>query len=277
MLKRTWIPLTVCLALLHASEAPAAVIDLVNGRAVESLTIRHAASSCVIIFEAGSRNTIDKWGSVLATTAQEATVFAYHRPGYGNSAAASTPRDGRTIVEELRQVLAYKQLRPPYILVGHSLGGLYAQLFARAYPAEVKGLVLADALYPGVVKKASEFPLMTRLAGQLAFSRPVWQEIEKIDETGAMVLALDAIDAQPMVRIVNAPTSKTAIPVDFGAFRTDAKTREQVRTLYPHAKKLVVDSSHQVALTSPEIVTEAIRQVMAAAGCSSTNKTLNAE
>lgn len=135
------------------------------------------------------------------------------------------------------------------------------------YPDEVKGLVLVDSLYPRVVKAPNDFPFMTRIAGQLAFSRVVWQEIEQIDETSEMVLALAPIDDKPIVRLINQPTSATAIPVDFGVFRTDATTREQVRAFYPNAKTVVVDSSHQVALTSPEIVTAAIHQVVSATSC----------
>jgi pimeloyl-ACP methyl ester carboxylesterase len=136
------------------------------------------------------------------------------------------------------------------------------QLFARAYPAEVKGLVLVDAIYPGMVKKTQDFPLMTRLAGRLAFSSTVWREIEQIDDTGEMILQLPAIDDKPIVRLVNQPTSSTAIPVDFGAFRQDDTTRAAVRALYPKARTVVADSSHQMALTSPDIVTQAIRQVL---------------
>jgi pimeloyl-ACP methyl ester carboxylesterase len=194
--------------------------------------------------------------------ARDATVFAYNRPGYGNSEAADTPRDGLTIVDELRRVLRYKGLRPPYVLVGHSLGGLYMQLFARKYPEEVKGLVLIDALYPGTVKPVQDFPFMTRLAGRLAFSRTVWREIERIDDTGAVVAGLAGIDDKPMVRLVNQPTSSTAIAVDFGAFRTDDATRDAVRAMYPNARRIVADSSHQMALTSPEIVVAAIREML---------------
>jgi len=244
-----------------AAQAPA--IASVDGRQVELLTIRHPTSKDVVVFENGSRATIDKWGAVPAQVARDASVFAYNRPGYGESSAVSTARDGRTIVEELRALLRRQGLNPPYVLVGHSLGGLYMQLFARAYPHEVKGLVLVDALYPGVVKKTAEFPLMTRLAGQLAFSRTVWREIEKIDETGEMVSALSSIDDKPIVRLVNQPTSSTAIPVDFGAFRMDRETRERVRALYPKAKTVVLDSSHQMTLTSPDVVVGAIREVLA--------------
>jgi pimeloyl-ACP methyl ester carboxylesterase len=241
---------------------PAPVVDTIDGRRVESLTLRHPTSEDVVVFEGGSRSTIDKWGTVPEQIAMEASVFAYNRPGYGNSEVAATPRDGRTIVEELRAILRHKGLKPPYVLVGHSLGGLYMQLFARTYPDEVKALVLVDSLYPRMIKKTQDFPLMTRIAGQLAFSRSVWREIEKIDETGDMVLGLAGIDDKPIVRLVNQPTSSTAIAVDFGAFRMDNATRDAVRALYPKAKTVVADSSHQMALTSPEIVTAAIRHVL---------------
>lgn len=241
---------------------PAPTINTINGRQVESLTLRHPTSNNVVVFEGGSRSTIDKWGTVPALLAVDASVFVYNRPGYGNSAIATTPRDGRTIVDELRTTLRHKGLHPPYVLVGHSLGGLYMQLFARAYPDEVAALILVDSLYPRMIKKTGEFPWMTRLAGQLAFSRSVWREIEQIDATGEMILALPGIDDKPIVRLLNQPASSTAIAVDFGAFRMDHATRDSVRELYPKAKLIVVDSSHQMALTSPEVVAAAIRQVL---------------
>lgn len=245
---------------------PPPITETIGGRQVESLTLRHPTSEDVVVFESGSRSTIDKWGTVPERLANDATVFAYNRPGYGNSAIADTPRDGITIVEELRGVLRQKGLKPPYVLVGHSLGGLYMQLFARAYPDEVRGLVLIDSIYPRMIKKTQDFPLMTRIAGRLAFSRPVWREIEQIDETGEMILKLPGIDHKPIVRLLNQPVSSTAIAVDFGAFRMDQATRDAVRALYPNATRMVADSSHQMALTSPDIVLAAIRQVLPGAG-----------
>lgn len=253
-----------CVVQASDTTLPAPAIDTINGRRVESLTLRHGGNGGVVVFEGGSRNTLDKWGTVPAQIARDATVFAYHRPGYGNSEAVATARDGRTIVEELRTVLRHQGLPPPYVLVGHSLGGLYVQLFARLYPEEVKGLVLVDALYPGMVKKSEDFPLTTRLLGRLATSRTVWREIEQIDATGAMVLELPAAVGLPVVRLVNQPVSKTAVGVDFGAFRLDRATRDSVEALYPAAHKVVVDSSHQMALTSPEVVVDAIREILRA-------------
>jgi pimeloyl-ACP methyl ester carboxylesterase len=255
----------LCLSAACAAAQPAPVVETIAGRKVESLTIRNPASPFVTVFEAGSRGTIEKWGQVLEGAARDTTVFAYNRPGYGNSESATTPRDGRTVVEELRQVLRHKGLTPPYVLVGHSLGGLYMQLFARTYPEEVKGLVLVDTLYPRVIKRTADFPWTTRLAAQLVFSRTVWQEIEKIDETGEAVLALAGIDDKPIVRLTNEPRPHPGqlppIPADFGVINRDRETIRMVRKLYPNARDVVADSSHQMALATPEVVINAIHEV----------------
>jgi pimeloyl-ACP methyl ester carboxylesterase len=258
----------LCLSSVCAAAQPAPVIETIAGRKVESLTIRNPASPFVAVFEAGSRGTIDKWGQVLEGAGRDATVFAYNRPGYGNSEAAATPRDGRTVVEELRQVLRHKGLKPPYVLVGHSLGGLYMQLFARAYPDEVMGLVLVDTLYPRVIKRIADFPWTTRLAAQLMFSRTAWAEIEKIDETGEAVLALARIDDKPIVRLTNEPRPHPGklppIPVDFGVVNRDKETIALLQKLYPKARDVVADSSHQMALATPEVVVAAIHDVVTA-------------
>ena len=256
----------LCFVACAAAAQTQTVIDTVKGRRVESLTIRHPASPMVVVFEAGSRGTIDKWGSVLEGASRDATVFAYNRPGYGNSDDAATPRDGRTVVEELRQLLRHKGLNPPYLLVGHSLGGLYMQLFARAYPDEVKGLVLVDAMYPRMVKATHDFPWAVRLAGRTLFSRAAWREIEQMDDTGEAVLALPGIDDKPIVRLVNEPKAKPGevppIPLDLGVFRNDRATYELVQKLYPKAKTIKVDSDHQVSLATPQLVVDAIHEVL---------------
>jgi len=255
----------LCLAACAAA-APVPVVDTIGGRRIESLTIRHPASPVTLVFEGGSRGTIDKWGRVLEGASRDATVFAYNRPGYGNSDVPMTPRDGRTVVEELRRVLRHKGLNPPYVLVGHSLGGLYMQLFARAYPDEVKGLVLVDAMYPREVKATSDFPWAVRLAARMAFSRTVWREIEKMDETGEAVLALAGIDDKPIVRLINQPKAKPGevppIALDLGVFRNDRATFEMIRDLYPKARTEFVDSDHQMPLFTPEAVVKAIREVV---------------
>jgi pimeloyl-ACP methyl ester carboxylesterase len=251
-------------ALVNAHGAERAQVERIDGRNLESITLRQPGTGPVVVFENGSRATLDGWNAVLDALRPDATLFAYNRPGYGNSEATDSARDGTTIVEQLRATLKRKGLAPPYVLVGHSLGGLYMQLFARRYPAEVKGLVLVDALYPGIVKKPKDFPITTRIGKWLFFSNTVQREIDMIHATGETVLALPAIDDKPIVRLVNRPLSADAVAVDFGAFNLDAQTRARVRGMYPKAKTVVADSSHQMQLTSPDLVAGAIREMLAA-------------
>lgn len=255
-----------CTLVLLAAPAPAAVeharTETVDGHRLETLTIRNPSAKATVVFENGSRATLAGWDKVLDGIKGSATVYAYNRPGYANSEATGAPRDGATIVEELRANLKRKGLAPPYVLVGHSLGGLYMQLFARRYPEEVKGIVLVDALYPRVVKKPQDFPLYSRAGKWLFFSRTVRDEIDSIWETGELVAALPRIDDKPIIRLVNKPLSSTAIAVDFGAFNFDDDTRAFVKGLYPKAKTVVADASHQMQVTHPEIVAAAIREIL---------------
>lgn len=240
---------------------PGVVIDTINGKKIESITLNKPQHKAVIVFENGSRETLDKWGKVLDVVGKDSSIFAYNRPGYGNSDASNSNRDGKTIVAELHQLLERKELKPPYILVGHSLGGLYVQLFAKTYPNEVQGVVLVDSVYPKIIKKPEDFPLMTRVAKKLLVSQTVQHEIDYIYDTGEHVLELPDINDQPMVQLINAPTSPGAIAVDFGVVNDDPKTIALVKKLYPRAKKVMVDSDHAMQIANPEVVIAAIRDM----------------
>jgi pimeloyl-ACP methyl ester carboxylesterase len=101
-----------------------------------------------VIFESGLGDTLDVWDTVQPQVAAGcARTVSYNRAGYSGSSIAQTTRDAVNIVAELRAALAQRNIRPPYVLVGHSLGGLYMQYFARQYPREVAGLVLVDSSY----------------------------------------------------------------------------------------------------------------------------------
>lgn len=156
-------------------------------------------------------------------------------------------------------------LKPPYILVGHSRGGLYMQLFARRHPDEVGGLVLVDAVYPGVIKKPQDFPLLTRAAKRLFFSSTVNDEIDAIYQTGEQVAALPAIDDKPVVQLFNRPKGATAVPVDFGVVNVDKQTAAAVKAMYPRATRIVLDSDHQIQSQNAAEVAAAINTVVQAA------------
>lgn len=115
----------------------------VSGRAVE--VVETGAGDTTVVFESGLGDDWTPWDKVASEVAVRARVFAYSRPGYGHSDPSPEPRDAARIVEDLRTLLANRGVAPPYVLVGHSFGGTYMELFAKAHPEEVVGVVLVDS------------------------------------------------------------------------------------------------------------------------------------
>ncbi|HEY8875998.1 MAG TPA: alpha/beta fold hydrolase [Roseateles sp.] len=260
LLRSTLAGLAVCLSLAPALAAPS--IDAVQGRRVESLRAGPASGAPVVVFENGARMTLDTWTAVIDGLGRDTTVFTHNRAGYGQSEAAEGPRSGEAVVEELRALLAAKGLKPPYVLVGHSLGGLYMQWFARRYPQEVQALVLVDSVYPRIIKKPEDFPWYARLGKRWLMPRAVADEVDQIHATGEAVLAMPPFDDSRVVQLFNVPTSKTAVAVDFGVTNDDAATHAFVKGLYPRARKHIVDSDHQIQTDKPELVVAAIREAL---------------
>jgi pimeloyl-ACP methyl ester carboxylesterase len=112
------------------------------GREVE--VVQQGQGDTTVVFESGLGNDWTPWQQVASEVAERAPTFAYSRPGYGQSEPSPEPRDATHIVAELRALLASRGVEPPFVLVGHSFGGAYMELFAKAYPEEVSGLVLVD-------------------------------------------------------------------------------------------------------------------------------------
>lgn len=102
------------------------------------------AGDATVVFESGLGDDWTPWQQVAAEVSAHARVFAHSRPGYGGSDETADPRDAARIVLELRTLLAARGYAPPYALVGHSFGGAYMELFAKAHPEEVAALVLVD-------------------------------------------------------------------------------------------------------------------------------------
>jgi pimeloyl-ACP methyl ester carboxylesterase len=109
--------------------------------------ISEGAGTPTVILEAGAGGFSAMWAAVQHEVAAFTRVCSYDRAGYGRSdpPPADEPRTSARAVRDLRALLDAAQVDPPYILVGHSLGGFHVRLFTSRYPADVAGLVLVDA------------------------------------------------------------------------------------------------------------------------------------
>lgn len=99
-----------------------------------------------VLFEAGIGATHLNWRQVQESIAQFTGTVSYDRAGLGWSSPSRTPRIPSNIAAELHEALQCASVKPPYILVGHSFGGLVVRRYALLYPDDVAGIVLVDPM-----------------------------------------------------------------------------------------------------------------------------------
>lgn len=104
--------------------------------------------SPTVILETTSDGTSANWAWVQPELARTTRVCAYDRAGHGWSEPGPEPRDAQRIAHELRTLLDNAGVAGPYVLVGHSAGGLFVRMFAAEYPETVAGIVLIDTAHP---------------------------------------------------------------------------------------------------------------------------------
>src|SRR5918998_4183603 len=109
-----------------------------------------------VILEAANLGMSAHWVRVQQQLAQTTRVCAYDRAGMGWSEAGPERRDARQISGELHTLLKGAGTEGPYVLVGHSYGGLYTQMYAGRYPEEVAGVVLLDSSHPEQFTRSPE-------------------------------------------------------------------------------------------------------------------------
>lgn len=112
--------------------------------------------SPTVILETLSGGTSSYWGWVQPEVAKTIRVCVYDRAGRGWSGPDPEPITlGRT-VRNLHTLLTNARIEGPYVLVGHSIGGIYVRQYAADYPDEVSGMVLVDASHPGQFERYPE-------------------------------------------------------------------------------------------------------------------------
>lgn len=122
------------------------MVDIGEGR---KLYLHQAGDAGpAVIFESGIGSTSQNWFGLQQAVSGFARTVAYDRYGLGWSSDCVTERTPSNIVRELRLMLLAAGIAPPYILVGHSFGGLVVRRYAADFPEDVAGVVLVDAMRP---------------------------------------------------------------------------------------------------------------------------------
>ncbi|MBY0458619.1 MAG: alpha/beta fold hydrolase, partial [Gemmataceae bacterium] len=215
----------------------------------------------VVVLLTGFGGTIDDWQTVPGKLAARAQVVAVNRPGYGKSSAAAGDYALET-VEDVRAVLKAVAAGRSAVLVGHSLGGLYANLFARLHPGEVAGTVFVDATAPEVVARieAAGIPfggLGDPNAAALRLEAVgVRQEVEGVESLARRVLAAGAFPKVPVVSLRAGPPDLLADDPQADAWY------EALGALgMPGETRRVADAGHNIQYDRPDAVVTAVADV----------------
>lgn len=245
------------------------------------------------------------WIHVCNEIARANRVIRYDRPGMGASAPGPAPDPVRTI-EELKAVLAKCGAPGPYVLVGHSFGGLVARLYAHKYPEQVAGIVFVDSTHEGLIdnqgfltnmKVIGVLSRMMRVLSSFGIPRilaalgvmPMYKDERKYYasqlspaeyrqwlaayswQISSPATVPDVLSAFPFMREaikIKSPTQFGDLPIavmnnpGFGAFWTELQ--QELATRSTNAIHKVSDRpGHSMQMPRPELVLEAIHQVLA--------------
>ena len=127
--------------------APQRMVEIAPGRRLNLYC--SGKGSPTVVLDLGFEAPLLSWGYVQPAVAATTRVCSYERAGYGFSDVGPLPRTTDAIVGDLHRLLTVARITPPYVMVGHSMAGLDAQLFADRYTSEVVGMVLIDPLLEG--------------------------------------------------------------------------------------------------------------------------------
>jgi len=145
-----------------------------------------------VVMEGGNAESCLTWALVQPEVARFTRACTYDRAGLGWSERSPKPRTATNIVEELHTLLATVGEEPPYVLVGHSIGGMFVRLYAHRYPDQVTGMVLVDAAHE---EQYMRFPAsLQRLQQQsLTMMAGVMRLLKMLNSVGLLALFADKI------------------------------------------------------------------------------------
>jgi pimeloyl-ACP methyl ester carboxylesterase len=221
-----------------------------------------------IVLVNGAGGPLAGWARVYGPLLKHGTVTAYNRAGIGRSARPTEAQTGALVVGTLRELLAEIHAEPPYVLVGHSLGGLHVNLFARLFPDEVAGVTFIEAAHPDDRQMADHQPGWLRalnrvlgvgnpLRGDRAFHETRW-----VDQTCRQIELAGPFPDVPVAVVTGGRRPPSRFMPEAAA---EARYANQVALaeLSPRSRHIVAHGSgHFPQLSEPGVVVDAVRWVV---------------
>ncbi len=222
--------------------------------------------SPTVIMDSGLGDTSEVWSAVEPKVAEFARVLVYDRANLGRSERSAAPRTSSHMVAELKELLQAEHIEGPYLLVGHSFGGLNMMLFARLYPADIMGLVLVDSSHPEQVERLlSALPPDLRLL----FKQSAGENDEMITFEERMRCEEEMKAAPPMPDLPLVVLSRGLAPARSAKWPSERleelwqEQQQELLEMVPQSKLLVAErSGHYIQRDQPELVIEAIREII---------------
>jgi len=242
--------------------------------------------SPTVVIDTGMGDTLEHWDDFQSQVAQFTPVCTYDRAGYGSSEPGPMPRDSQRLADELQQLLENAGVEGPYVLVGHSLGGLTLQVFADRYPDLVAGLILLDPSPLAFITGQVFLELYQMLAGQAVELQNTAEAARQstddeaqakadylaaiasehaalIAESAAQVAAIESFGDLPLI-VIGSSIPNPAFGPDAEAFQQFWIEQNQERATKSTNGRFVLaeKSSHYIHEDMPNLVVEAIREMV---------------
>ena len=231
----------------------------VGGHGLNLLVGGHGSPT--VIFEGGFGTGIASWSTVQREVAAFAQTVSYDRAGLGQSDLGPKPRSAKQVATELHAALEKSGVKPPYVMVGHSFGGIFVRVFADMYPKEVVGMVLIDPSQESFndwLKKNQADRVKAAEANIAKASEGVRAEAAGVEISYAQA-AVTKVPQGISVVLLTA-TEDDSMPADARKLWIE-KHKEWLATV-PGSKHIIAEKTgHFIQLQQPALVIDAIKQV----------------
>lgn len=223
--------------------------------------------SPTVVFDSSIGKGRDAWNKVAPSVATLTRVCTYDRKGIGKSSAPFLRHTCAEMARDLHEMLQNARIEPPYVLVGHSIGGINVRLFAAEHPELVAGMVLVDA--SGPTRPFSELLLPSQIeARRSKFD----QSSEHLDydafaESGELAERLSTtLEDKPLVVVTRGkPGAPNGVSPAVAAewFRLWNEQQARLLRLSNNSVHFVArDSGHMIPDETPELVVAAVNAVV---------------